>query len=131
MVLAVGVRGHQLHQKLGLRGFRGSGIVDWSVRFVDGAAATGCGGPGVKSVPPLTTPLIPLSRLKPQPDRASCGTAEAVPSQTMQVDSTNFRDAILVMEAVAKFPIDLSGLVPVESAEGEAVIQLHAAVGHV
>jgi hypothetical protein len=34
----------------------------------------------------------------------------------------------LVVEAVAELGVDLAGIIPVKSAEGQAVIQLHAAV---
>jgi hypothetical protein len=38
---------------------------------------------------------------------------------------------ILKVEAVTEFPVDLPRIVPVKSAEGEAVVELHAAVGHI
>src|SRR5258708_21799423 len=37
----------------------------------------------------------------------------------------------LIVEAVAKFYIDFARIVPVESAEGYAVVEFYAAIGHV
>ena len=41
------------------------------------------------------------------------------------------RVVLLVVEAVAEFGVDLARFVPMESAEGEAVVELHAAVGEI
>jgi hypothetical protein len=38
---------------------------------------------------------------------------------------------LLIMEAVTEFGKNLSGIVPVEPAEGDAVVQFHSSVGHV
>ena len=35
------------------------------------------------------------------------------------------------METVAQFDIDFAGVIPMETAEGLAVVEVHAAVGHV
>ena len=35
------------------------------------------------------------------------------------------------MKTIAQFHIDLTRIIPVESAEGEAIVKFHAAIGHV
>jgi hypothetical protein len=60
------------------------------------------------------------------------GTPDRGPERGLRPGDYDVRGcAWLVVKAVAEFDVDFAGIVPVEAAEGLAVVEIDAAIGHV